>query len=375
MPKNKYKKRKDGRYETKVSIGYDDTGKLIRKAVFAKTSAELEEKVFEIKRQLKEGTFVFTDKTLFSDYCDRWYTTYKSVKELNTRNMYKNIIDKHIKPCLGSLMINQIKKQDIQALINDRYDKPRTCQQIIMTLEQIINEMKIDRLIDPITAENLTKNISEPNYKAKPKRALNKRELEAIKKADFTSRERAFVNIMFYFGLRREEALALMRNDFDFNNNKLNISRAVVFDKNTAVIKSTKSYAGERSIDIPSESVDFLKDYINGITGLYLFTKNNGELITKSSYDKMWSSIIRKMNLAVQSDSEKKMGINPISITSHYFRHNYCTLLYYSGLTIGKAVELMGHADYKMIMEIYKHLDDEKENTSDKINNNIRIAL
>ena len=159
------------------------------------------------------------------------------------------------------------------------------------------------------------------------------------------------------------------------NNSKLNISRAVVFDKNTAVIKSTKSYAGERSIDIPSESVDFLKDYINGITGLYLFTKNNGELITKSSYDKMWSNIIRKMNLAVQSDSEKKMGINPISITSHYFRHNYCTLLYYSGLTIGKAVELMGHADYKMIMEIYKHLDDEKENTSDKINNNIRIEL
>lgn len=375
MPKSKYKRRSDGRFETKITIGVDDTGKRIRKSITAHSSAELEEKVAEAKKMLLNGTLTFNSSTLISDYCESWYKTYKSKKETNTKAMYKNIIDSHICACLGSLQIKQLKKQNIQAMINDRFDKPRTCQQILLVLRQIINEMKSDRLISPLDAENLLKNISMPKYKAKEKRALNKREIEAVKKADFSSRERAFVYAIFYFGLRREEALGLMQKDFDFLNNKLHIERAVIFDKNNSEQKGTKSFAGKRTIDIPEESIGFFKEYISGLGGLYLFTKLDGTPITKSSYTKMWESILKKMNNAVITESERKLGITPIKITAHYFRHNYCTLLYYSGLSLGKAVELMGHSDYRMIMNIYKHLDDEKEQTLEKINKNIKLAL
>lgn len=34
----------------------------------------------------------------------------------------------------------------------------------------------------------------------------------------------------------------------------------------------------------------------------------------------------------------------------------------------------MGHSDTKMIMQVYAHLDDEKEQTIDKINSNIKMA-
>ena len=289
--------------------------------------------------------------------------------------MYKNIIEKHISPCIGDLMINQLKKQNIQAMLNSRYDKPRTCQQIVQVLRQIIDEMKMDRCISPLDAENLTKNLSIPKYMAKEKRALNKREIEAIRKADFSNREKAFVYVLFYFGLRREEALGLMKNDFDFINNKLNIQRAIIFDGNNSECKGTKSFAGERSIDIPSECKAFFMEYVAKIDTLYLFTKVNGMPITKSSYDKMWKYIVRKMNDAVMTDKERENGITPINITAHYFRHNYCTLLYYSDVSAGKAVELMGHADYKMIMNVYKHLDEEKENTAEKLNNTIKLAL
>lgn len=368
MPRAKYKKRPDARYETKVFLGYDDTGRRIRKSVFAKSSAELERKVFEIRQQIKESTYIINDTMLIKDYCNKWYDTYKSHKETNTKAMYKNIINKHICPCLGDLMIKQLKKQDIQAMLNSRYDRPRTCHQIVLVLKQIIDEMKMDKCISPLDAENLTKNLSIPKYKAREKRALNKLELEAIRKSDFTIRERAFVYILFYFGLRREEALGLMKNDFDFINNKLHIQRAIIFNKNNSECKGTKSFAGERSIDIPVECLDFFKSYLSSLHTLYLFTKLDGTAITKSSYDKMWKSILKKMNDAVMTD----YGIN---ITAHYFRHNYCTLLYYSDVSVGKAVELMGHADYRIIMNIYKHLDEEKENTSEKINKTIKLAL
>lgn len=70
-----------------------------------------------------------------------------------------------------------------------------------------------------------------------------------------------------------------------------------------------------------------------------------------------------------------KKEICPITdLTAHIFRHNYATMLYYSGISIKKAAALMGHTDTKMIMQVYAHLDDEKEQTSEKINACIKIG-
>ena len=370
----KFKKRQDGRYEAKVTLGKDSTGKVLRKSIYANTIKDLEQKIYELKKEKEEGNIVISSNMLISNYCNAWYDSYKSQKETNTKAMYKNVIDKHINPCLGNLRVEQLKKQHIQQMINSRFDKARTCQQIILTLRQIINEMKSDHIINSVDADNLTKNLTMPRYKAVEKRALTDRELLAVKKADFDIKQRAFINVLFYFGLRREEALALMRSDFDFKENMLTVSRALIFDKNNAEIKDTKSYAGNRCINIPLEVKSFFIDYLQKLDGLYLFTKSDGNLMTLSAYRRMWEQIQKKMNAAVITEAEMQMKVTPITLTAHYFRHNYCTLLYYSGLSVGKAIELMGHADFKMIMQIYKHLDDQKEHTNEKINNNIKMS-
>ncbi len=80
------------------------------------------------------------------------------------------------------------------------------------------------------------------------------------------------------------------------------------------------------------------------------------------------------MNDAVTTEKERKIGVQKINgLTAHIFRHNYCTLLYYSGISQKKAVELMGHSDIKMIMEVYAHLDEEKESVREKIDNAIAL--
>ena len=88
----------------------------------------------------------------------------------------------------------------------------------------------------------------------------------------------------------------------------------------------------------------------------------------------MWERIIKKMNDAVTTDREKLIGSELITgLTAHIFRHNYCTMLYYSGISQKKAVELMGHSDIKMIMEVYAHLDEEKESVQEKLDRAIAL--
>ena len=66
-------------------------------------------------------------------------------------------------------------------------------------------------------------------------------------------------------------------------------------------------------------------------------------------------------------------GNNPLAklsarkITAVVFRHNFCTKLYYSGISRKKAVEIMGHSSYQMIEKVYAALDEKQEKSSDKI--------
>ena len=46
-------------------------------------------------------------------------------------------------------------------------------------------------------------------------------------------------------------------------------------------------------------------------------------------------------------------------LTPHYFRHNYVTLLYESGVDPLIAMKIVGHTDYQTTANIYTHLGEE----------------
>ena len=75
--------------------------------------------------------------------------------------------------------------------------------------------------------------------------------------------------------------------------------------------------------------------------------------VTKTVYNRFWRHIIEKLD-------------SP-TLTAHIFRHNYATMLYYSGVTLKQAAALLGHSSTKMILDIYAHLDDEREDLRGKI--------
>ena len=82
---------------------------------------------------------VKTSDTLLKDYSDNWLETYKASASINTKAMYINAINCHIKPEIGHLSLNKIVRSDMQKLINNRQEHPRTCEIIRLTLVQIFN--------------------------------------------------------------------------------------------------------------------------------------------------------------------------------------------------------------------------------------------
>ncbi len=375
---DRYTKRPDGRYMTYINTGrYKVDGKPERIPIYANSSRELEQMVSDIRHQQKNGVYIKPTNVTVAEYARNWFKTYKSAKSIATRAIYNNVIEKHIIPSVGFIRLKELTRTDCQMMINDRFDHYETCNKIALTMKQIQKAAKKERII----TDDFWDEIEMPKKKKSKSRILTDLEKQAIKNADFSAADKAFVYLLYGCGIRGEEIRALTVSDIDLVKHEVNIDKVVVFDQNKPVLENrAKSYDGIRTIPIPNSIYPIIEAYVKELSSkekdpdklqqMLLFTDKFGHMISKSAYHRTWMRILNAMNAAVATEDNPQ----PIQgLTPHMLRHNYATLLYYSGISELKAVELMGHADGKMIREVYAHLDEQKENTVSKLNKTIII--
>lgn len=363
---SRYKKRKDGLYQANIKVGYNPTtGHPKYKTVYARTVNELEIKKADVKSAVTRGVYADDQNILLGEWAESWFELERSNDSPKTKEMYKNLVFTHIKPGLGHIRLRELKKSDIQGLINQKWNHPRICTQIVMCLNQILNAAIDENYL----YRNVCKKIKKPRYNRTPQRALSDDEKYALFHADFTCEQRAFLLILFYCGLRREEVLALNKSNIDLKNNTLTITNAVTYDDNIPILKDPKTFNSYRELYIPLQLQETLKAYLPNVKDyLFVMKKPNlkltdpvqQRLMSKSSYNKYWRQLIKKMNSTLPEERHIE------NLSSRIFRYNYATMLYYSGVDIKEAQQRMGHSDVKLTLDIYTALDSNQSNANKK---------
>lgn len=364
MAKAKYVRQKDGYFQTKVWDGtYTDTGKKHYITLRSKKSSkDLEAKVNDLNNKVKQRQFIRKSDVTFYEYAQAWKLAYKSNLELNTQNMYTNIIEKHLVAI--SCNISEVNRAHYITLINET-EGDRTKQQIAMVFKQVVKSAIRDRLLPADAFDEIFLDTVKIKYKSNKKRALEEHEKKALAAAVLDPMDKAFVYILYGCGLRRGEAIALTRFDISLDRRELTVNKAVAFDVNNPIIKDTKNTV-HRVVPIPDSVFPVIRDYVKSMGTTYLFHMNDGRIITKSSLDKMWKRIIRKMNEASDLPIE--------GLTPHIFRHNYCANLCYQmpNISICKIAELLGDSQ-KMVVEVYNHEVSAKEKPAEIVS--VALAL
>lgn len=358
-----------------ATLVYDGTfnpdGSKHRKRITSKkSSADLEKKVAAFKDEVEQQGAVRLASYTFGEYAKIWLDTSKSTKELNTRRMYETIIGS----CFGDINhipLDQITHSHFQQCVNLKQDHPRTCQQLAITFRQIIKSAVRDRYLPRSATEDILTDISLPKYKKPVKRALNALEKQAIEQANLDARKRAFISLIYYCGLRKGEVLALTPKDFDWDKKTVSVSKAwITYNRNPSIKPYPKSDRGSRIVPIPDVAIDKIKPFVDTEPS-YIFHGDSSKLMTPDAYKRMWESIITELNVAVGYRPHKKDSTRQITtLTAHVFRHNYCTELCYQIPTISTKMiaRLLGDNE-NMVMDVYSHILEEKENTVDAINN------
>lgn len=362
----RYKKRKDGLYQANIFVGIDSlSGCRKYKSVYARTLNELELKKADIKVSIHKGIYADDKKMTLGQWAEFCFELEHGTDGVRTKEMYERIIFRKIIPALGHIRLRDLKKSDIQLLINDNWEHPRSCTQILMCIRQLLNAAMDEGLIH----KSVCLRIKKPQYNRPKQRTLTKAEKYAFLHAAFTFKEQVFVSLLFYLGLRKGEALALRKSKIDCANRTIIIDKAVSFDSNTPFLKDTKTENGHRQLAIPQPLNELLKAYLPTVKD-FLFEMqrpnkklvdiNQQKLMSKTSYNKFWKGILAKMDASVDD------GQTIDNLTSRVFRYNYATMLYYSGVDIKEAQYRMGHADVHLTLDIYTALDPGQSDANEK---------
>ena len=347
------KKQKSGLYRAGIKTPDGKT-----KWLSAKSVAELEQKKADIAYTTRRGIYADDVGYTVGEWGDKWLSLYKSNTSYSTYNGYANILKNHINP-IKNIRLKDLKKSDIQECINNASGHYDIQRRIKLTLNQML-ESAID---DGLLYRNVSKAVHVPVKQSSGHRALTVSERSIIPKLDLSTKERAFVYILWYTGMRPEEARALTVNDIDLAHDTITVSKAAAFESNKVIVRPPKTASGNRCIDILEPLKAPLCDYLKELDNLYLFTQKDGNLMSRTAYRRFWTKIYNKINEALGGNSK----IKATDLTPYVFRHEYATILYYSEVDVKEAARLMGHRDIRMILDVYAELDAGKSNSKGKL--------
>lgn len=370
MAKAKYTRGADGYFKTNVWDGtYKPDGRKHYVPIRSrKSSADLEKKRIAFEESVRNRTNLRQSDISFLEYARKWKKVFKDGKSHNTKEMYYNIIEKHLS-ALDGVKLQDIGRIHLQMVLNNAAGKERTQQQIQMTFFQILQSAVADNLYPANVYETIRQNAESIKYKAAEKRPLTAAEKEAVFKADFREQDRIFVYLLYGCGLRREECIALTVFDINLAGKEVSINRAHEFVKGKPRQKDPKTWNGFRTLPLPEMIYLEVKMYVEKLRAsskTYLFTTQRGEPASLSCYRRMWERII----CAMQKASE-----GPVTgLTAHVFRHNYCTMLCYQipKISIKRIAQLLGDTE-RMVLEVYNHIVLEKEDAAGAVNDAINF--
>lgn len=349
------KKRKDGRYAKQITVSYKD-GKPVKKTVYGKTIKEVEQNYNELKNLISNGIRLDLINVTVSELMDEWYKTriFPNVNP-NTQKRYYYYFEV-VKPLIGSMKIQDVKRfhiESMMAIIKER-GNASAHDRLVLTKKffryAVENDIIVKNPCDGISIQ----------YAPKEKRLLTQEELKKIEKCDLTRRDKAFLYLFRYTGMRNGEVIALEKSDIDKKNMLISINKTVVSGAKgkNEIQKKAKTNAGNRTIPIFLPLAKPLFDYIDGLpeTQEQLFLSDVGKIYTITASAHLFKRILR--NCEIYDDE----------LTPHYLRHNFISECYRAGIDIKKVQSWVGHADIQTTLNIYTHLEKETIQNGEDMN-------
>ena len=337
-----------------IRFGYKDQyGKRKQLRLSNKSKTLLKKQYLDEINKINQGTFIEPSKESLSEYVDDWLANKKSNIRDNTYDIYKYIIDYHIKPEIGHIELKKVNP---------------------IHIDKLYSKMKADDYSDWTVFKTHTV-LAMTFKRAKRYKLINEDPLELVdtpkvheKEMDYWDEEEAkkffshpkIINSRMYLafllpfttGMRQGEVLGLQESDINLAKKYLEVKRIANYKKKNFGPPKTKKAL--RRIALDDYTIEVIKKHLHIIKqeklkaeqyndqNLLICTKH-GEIYSPHNLRRSWRSLL------------KTSGIRYIRY--HDLRHTHAThMLQQPGADIKMVSERLGHKDIKVTLNTYYHV-------------------
>ena len=369
-------KRKDGRWEARVVIGYDEKGRPKTKNVTAVSKTKCLEKLEKLKAELGTVTKKCTPDMTFGEWMDFWYQTYcKNTLKEHTQETYEQRIYKQIIPKIGYNPLNKVTTGTLE-----RFYAHLKADGRLVRREQFGTGLanSVIRSIHAHCRAALEKAVAEKliyqnpaiGCKLPPKKSAEIKILspEAMQKLLYQAQIEGFYEMFMLdlaTGLRRGEIVGLQWKDIDFERGTLSVTKQVRYVKGELKIAPPKTKASNRSIILPPPILEMLAEYKKTVNSIWLFPSP----VKKEDVPREPSSCRKALARIL-----KRAGCEHVPF--HAMRHTFASNAFHYGMDVKTLASTIGHESVETTLNVYAHSSEQmKRDAAKRIDEAIGTVL
>jgi len=362
--KGSIRQRSKGSWEIFYDMGADPvTGKRRQKSQTIKgTKRDAQRRLREVLLSIEQSSYVKPNKITLGEWLSQWLRDYVSMNTTDrTQESYSYIVEGHLIPSLGKVVLSDLQPQDIQRYYAEKLNKGRTDGKGGLSGRSVVYHHRIlSKALDyavkmGVVVRNVANLVEPPRVKKVTMNTLSTEEvtrfLEAAKETDYY----VFFATLLYTGLRRGELLALRWRNLDLIKGNLTVvETAYKLGNGDYIIKEPKTAHSRRSVTLSTSLIELFRAYridqellriqlgVSLNADDFVFIRPDGSPLNPSAVSLAFRRITHKA------------GLKDIRI--HDLRHTHATLMLQAGVNPKVVSERLGHASISITLDIYSHV-------------------
>lgn len=351
-------KRKDGRWEGRYIKDRKPSGKAIYGYIYAKTYHDVKYRLRETEQTCcqssSENHNIYKSKEQFSEIAVNWLEQKKPQFKESTYIKYQNLLQCYILPNLGEISLSQLTvniidnfcKQMLQTGGNRQEGlSPKTVADILSLMRSILRNASNNGYLVPFDLKSVIVRQTQ-----KEMRILTKTEQQILCQFIINNPTPKNIGILIcmFTGIRVGEVCALQCEDISIFEKTIYVHQTMQRiqtnddsgEKTKIIVTMPKSQCSIRTIPIPDEIIEIIKNSNMSVSG-YFLTGSSKKWIEPRTMQNHFKSISRKCNIK--------------EVNFHALRHTFATRCIEYGFDIKSLSEILGHANVNITMNRYVH--------------------
>ena len=323
-------------------------------------------------RARQEGQYIDRNSITVGAYLDQWIEGHAIEVKPKTVQDYRHLIDRHVRPRIGSLRLQAVSPARITKLYRDLATSggrngaglsPRTVEYVHAVLRKAFRDAVVVDQILPFSPVERAKRPRKAS--SEPGQVWTPGQLRAFLDTARQHRLFAFYRLAAYTGARRGELLNLRWRDIDLEDGEVRITGSAAVIAGRRIEGTTKS-GRSRTVSIDAETAQVLRDHRKRQAGErlkagpewrgtddYVFATGWGEPVHPDTVSSLMTVLISAHN---DPQGEEKPDDPLPHARLHDLRHVHATTLLLAGVPVHVVAARLGHANPSITLRVYAHV-------------------